>query len=91
MHVCSMIKRGHLKIFYFIHSILLKSKVGKQNVYMELCPYVYVFVYRKPIKVSILFLPMNLGVPAVAVVLYRGRPKMNRSLLGAASVASATS
>ncbi len=89
MHVCSMIKRGNLKIFYFIH-ILLNSKVRKQNVYLELCPYVYVFVYSKQIKVSLLFLPTNLGVPAVAVILYCGRPKMNRSLLGAASIASAT-
>lgn len=91
MHVCTMMKSGNLKIFYFIHSVLLNSKVGKQNVYLELCSSVYVFVFAcsKQIKVSILLLPTNLGVPAVAVVLYRGRPKMNRSLLGAASVASA--
>lgn len=72
------------------HSLFF-SKVGKQNIYLELCPSVYVFVFAcsKQIKVSILFLPTNLGVPVVAVVLYCGRPKMNRSLLWAASVASA--
>lgn len=91
MHVCTMMKSGNLKIFYFIQSILLNSKVGKQNVYLELCPSVNLFVFAcsKQIKVSILFLPMNLGVPAVAVILYCGRPKINRSLLGAASIASA--